>query len=345
MLLPLRRAPKGAYRTLSALPRPFSRPAPATTTSRPRFSSTTTTTTTTTTTRSTPSPPTAANTPPTEEQPPPPPPPRARRSLRPFILSTLFLAAGLVAGNIVRFTIAPPPLPDPGTDMDDALQGKLRDELDALPVVREHEALLSSSGGEWVEVEAWGALGGARRPRPQLGGRTVAWGKERRGGLSAALPLLDDERHVVSQTLAAMKGFGPARRFANRRTRESVTVFWVGGGLTGWPGVAHGGALATAFLEAFGWVGGKAPEDKRTAEPAKLTLTYLAPTMASNFFVLKAAPASSPAPRTDLPPQKDMTKRPVPSDERPSDGGEEWSGTLQAVQGRVCVKANAVLAQ
>lgn len=79
--------------------------------------------------------------------------------------------------------------------------------------------------------------------------------------------------------------------------------------------------------------------------PAKLTLTYLAPTMASNFFVLEAAPSPAPAPSTDLPPQKDMTKRPVPSEERPADGGEEWSGTLRAVQGRVCVKATAVVAR
>ncbi|KAL1647946.1 hypothetical protein SLS58_002270 [Diplodia intermedia] len=269
--------------------------------------------------------------------------------------------------------------------MDEALQGKLREELDRLPVVREFEAkataegdghvgrggdTVGAGGAEWVEVEPWGVgtsasssspsllataaavLGGGRSRRDSGvvlveeeeerdgkskggGGWFGGWGKERQQP-AVAVPqttMMADERHLVAQTLAAMKGFGPARRWVNRATRESVTVFWVGGGLTGWPGVAHGGALAMAFCEAFG-----APS------PAKLTLTYLAPTMASNFFVLRAAPAPpAPAPSTDLPPQKDMTKRPVPSEERPVDGGEEWSATLQAVQGRVCVKAKAVV--
>ncbi|KAF9639495.1 hypothetical protein BFW01_g11301 [Lasiodiplodia theobromae] len=258
--------------------------------------------------------------------------------------------------------------------MDEALQGKLREELDRLPVVREFAAKAAAGAAdgsiageeeaEWVEVEPWGVGmpassspsllataaavlggGGGRRDsgvvlveeeeRKSQGGWFSGWGSSKKDPVVAiSETLLGDEKHMVSQTLAAMKGYGPARRWVNRATRESVTVFWVGGGLSGWPGVAHGGALATAFCEAFG-----------TPSPAKLTLTYLAPTMASNFFVLEAAPSPTPAPSTDLPPQKDMTKRPVPSEERPADGGEEWSGMLRAVQGRVCVKATAVVAR
>ncbi|GME24164.1 aldehyde-activating protein [Neofusicoccum parvum] len=371
-MLPLRRMPN-ASRALSSLARPSHRPRrrasrlppPTTQASTPRFSSTAAPPPPSTSAAK-PAPPSSSTTttttpPPPEQQQqqqhdqPQPPPPRRRRkiSLRPAILATLFLGAGLVTGNIVRFTIAPPPLPDVGTDMDEALSEKLRDELDRLPVVR---SLAAEAGWDdardWVEVAPWGGLS-APSPRTDLGdgkGGGKGWfggwlwgagGKGEEGGTVVYEGLLGDESHLVSQTLGGMKGFGPARRFVNRATRESVTVFWVGGGLTGWPGVAHGGALATAFVEALG-----SPEQKRTGEPASLTLTYLAPTMASNFFVLRVAPSPPPPPPdTDLPPQKDMTKRPVPSEERSADGGEEWSGTLAAVQGKVCVKAKAVLAR
>lgn len=253
-MLPLRRAPNPTSRALfyvaRASHRPHRRPAhlfPTRTTlstTTPRSSSTTTPPPPSssepaakpqplqdaTLSSSSSSPPT---TPPQEPQQPQQQPPRGRRrlklSLRPLILATAFLAAGLVTGNVVRFTIAPPPLPDPGTDMDDALQAKIREELDVLPIIR--DLTCPEGEQEWAEVPPWSGLSSLHR-------RGV---------------VLPDERHLVSQTLAALKGFGPARRFVRRDgSGESVTVFWVGGGLTGWPGVAHGGALATAFLEVFG---------------------------------------------------------------------------------------------
>lgn len=255
----LRRAPNGAPRALASLTRPS--PRPARTSPPPRFSSTTATPPPSSADADAAAKPTPQPDQQQQQQQQAPPPRRHRRSLRPLIYSTLFLAAGLVTGNIVRFTIAPPPLPDPDTDMDDALQGKLREELDALPQVREHERLTATEA-EWVEVGPWGALVARSRADSgvDVGGKKEWFGgwlggeeREKEGGEVVVFEgLLGDEKHAVSQTLAAMKGFGPARKFVNRATRETVLVFWVGGGLTGWPGVAHGGALATAFLEAFG---------------------------------------------------------------------------------------------
>lgn len=294
-MIATRRAPNGASRALSSLARSsrYAAPHPSrftaahrpATTSTPRFSSTTTPSTD----------PSSKPPPPPSSTPPPPKEesqqqqPKKKRSLRPLIYSTLFLGAGLVVGNIVRFTVAPPPLPDAGTEMDEALQGKLREELDRLPVVREFAAKVAAAadaGGEaeWVEVEPWGVGmpppsspsllataaavrgGGGRRDSGVVlvgeeerksqgggGGWFSGWGSSKKDPVVAVSEtLLGDEKHMVSQTLAAMKGYGPARRWVNRATRESVTVFWVGGGLSGWPGVAHGGALATAFCEAFG---------------------------------------------------------------------------------------------
>jgi acyl-coenzyme A thioesterase PaaI-like protein len=56
-------------------------------------------------------------------------------------------------------------------------------------------------------------------------------------------------RQGILSSLSGTRGFGVQRAFWNAETREMVAVVWIGGGLTGWPGVAHGGAIATVFEE------------------------------------------------------------------------------------------------
>jgi hypothetical protein len=50
-------------------------------------------------------------------------------------------------------------------------------------------------------------------------------------------------------TMRGTRGLGVQRAFWNAETKEMVAVVWIGGGLSGWPGVAHGGAIATVFEE------------------------------------------------------------------------------------------------
>lgn len=49
--------------------------------------------------------------------------------------------------------------------------------------------------------------------------------------------------------MSGTRGLGVQRAFWNAETREMVAVVWIGGGLAGWPGVAHGGAIATVMEE------------------------------------------------------------------------------------------------
>lgn len=49
--------------------------------------------------------------------------------------------------------------------------------------------------------------------------------------------------------MSGTRGLGVQRAFWNAETKEMVAVVWIGGGLAGWPGVAHGGAIATIFEE------------------------------------------------------------------------------------------------
>ena len=58
-------------------------------------------------------------------------------------------------------------------------------------------------------------------------------------------------RTLTQQTMAGTRGLGVQRAFWNAATRELIAVVWFGGALSGWPGLAHGGAIATVFDEGF----------------------------------------------------------------------------------------------
>ena len=54
-------------------------------------------------------------------------------------------------------------------------------------------------------------------------------------------------RTLTGESLAGSRGLGVQRAFWNAETKELVAVVWIGGALSGWPGLAHGGAIATIF--------------------------------------------------------------------------------------------------
>jgi hypothetical protein len=166
------------------------------------------------------------------------------------------------------------------------------------------------------------------------------------------------------------RGLGVQRAFWNAETREMVAVVWIGGGMSGWPGVAHGGAIATIFEEVMarmirgpdGSVGahthpvtlqGKVGLTRKTEpvhRPDSLSLTYAKPTYSLDFYVLRASfskpnlPQSEPPPEPEaqptkswlgwLSPQKDLTKKVEASRQT-----EEIVATLESVSGDLCVKA------
>ena len=67
--------------------------------------------------------------------------------------------------------------------------------------------------------------------------------------------------------MSGTRGLGVQRAFWNAETREMVAVVWIGGGLAGWPGVAHGGAIATVMEEVMARMvrGPEGPIGKYTA--------------------------------------------------------------------------------
>ncbi|KAK8215915.1 hypothetical protein IWZ01DRAFT_538882 [Phyllosticta capitalensis] len=222
--------------------------------------------------------------------------------------------------------------------------------LEELPVVK---ALMAEDG--------WAELGDRRVGREELREQLERHAEE-------------EEKHkakgggFVGEQLAASKHLlGPRRVWWNAQKDQGVSVGWAGSGVAGWPTVVHGGAIATALIEAvqlgwegawehkFGGGGGEtaqsaSPSHTPRVQPLQLDLTYLAPTRANEFYVLRFAPSppAIPAERgaeTDLSPSKDMTKREAdPPTQQLAADAEEWTATLEKAEGgKVCVKARIVM--
>ncbi|KAK7536444.1 uncharacterized protein J3D65DRAFT_418717 [Phyllosticta citribraziliensis] len=246
---------------------------------------------------------------------------------------TVFL--GYLAAKPVREFLSPDTAASDEEEQAAGL-GETAQRLDELPVVK---ALRAEEG--WVEI--------ARKPEEES-----ADGKEPAG--------------LVARRLAASAHLlGPRRVWWNGQRREGVSVGWAGPGVTGWPTVVHGGAIAAVVVEAvgLGWEserrGDKGPTPSvpesntpplPSHQPLQLDLTYLAPTRANEFYVLRFAPSPPAVPaqrgaETDLSPRKDMTKREADVDKQPAllaPRTEEWTATLEkALDGRVCVKARVVM--
>ena len=141
-----------------------------------------------------------------------------RRSLRPLIYATAFLFLGLTAGQLFRFTIVPPPLPIPSSREDLILVQALNKDADALPIVQELRVHLE----DWIEHEAYDRQSHA-----------------------------ETEMSLSANIMKGSRGLGVQRQFWNRKDRRMITVIFYGGALAGWPGVTHGGVLATTMEESM----------------------------------------------------------------------------------------------
>lgn len=144
--------------------------------------------------------------------------PKPKRSLRPLIWAAFFLLIGLTTGRVVSAVIIPPPLPVPNTPDDEMLLSYIRSQSDALPIVKE-----LSSDPAWTSWDAYSSF------TPE-----------------------EKERRLSSGPLGGARGLGVQRIFWNEATGEARTVVWIGGATTGWPGVVHGGCLATLLDESLG---------------------------------------------------------------------------------------------
>ena len=183
---------------------------------------------------------------------------KPRRSFyRPLIYGAVFVLVGLTTGNIVRLYLAPP-LPLPGTPTDTAALERLHATAGELPIVKE----LRSHPEEWLEINPHDTLA-------------------------------DNERisHLTAGSLGGVRGLAVHIVFWNETEKRLMSVVYFGGALTGWPGVTHGGCLATVMLESLGRVasGNASPRDSDLDGLVKMMeLQYRAPTLAKAFYVIRA---------------------------------------------------------
>lgn len=211
--------------------------------------------------------------------------PTPKRSLRPYIYATIFLFLGLTAGQYTRLILAPPPLAPAGTKEDDRMVEYLTAQASKLPIVQS-----LSTDPAWTSHDAY-----------------------------TSLPVPERSARLTTGPLAGARALGGYQRiFQNAETGETVTVVWFGGAIAGWPGVTHGGVIATVMDESLGRCAIRQFPGK-SGVTANLELNYLKPVVTNSFYVIRAVP------------EQGVTERKC------------WvQGRLETLEGRVCVESRAL---
>lgn len=155
-------------------------------------------------------------------------------------------------GKFTTATLAPPPLPSPESPEGQKLSATLRANAEALPLAK------SMAGEEWEAWDAYTTPGG--------------------DGLA---------NRLTSGPLAGYGGIGYQRVFHNKVTGEYVVLAWLGRGLAGWPGVVHGGLLATLLDECLARTGMR-ELDGGVGVTARLELGYKRPVKSAGWWVVRS---------------------------------------------------------
>lgn len=109
-----------------------------------------------------------------------------------------------------------------------------------------------------------------------------------------------------------------------------ISVIYLGGALSGFPGVVHGGVLATVLDEGLGRCAiYRFPA--RTGVTANLDVAYKNPTLTNAFYVMKTKPVLVDS---DEIVAKDGTKK--------SDRKLWVTGSIETLEGKVCVESKAL---
>ncbi|ROW16401.1 hypothetical protein VPNG_02898 [Cytospora leucostoma] len=248
------------------------------------------------------SPPTRSSASSSSSTPSSPQPADKRPCRRPRLVSTLLLLLlGLTAGTATRAVLAPPPPLIPGSDADTSLAADVRAAAQHLPLVRQLQ-----TDPDWC-LRHHDAYEGV--PAAQRAGR------------------------ITTGALGGSRGVGAYQHvWHNARTGEALAVIYFGTGTIGWPGVVHGGVIATILDEhsaraALGdpsaLVGGA-----KGLLTAKLDITYKRPTLSSDFYVVRA----SAVPEGEL-----------AEEERGKRARKVWvDARIETVEGQTCVASRAL---
>jgi hypothetical protein len=273
----------------------------------------------------------------------------------------------LIAGNGVRLMIVPPALPPPGSEPDILLLQRLEKDIDRLELVRKMRSsatvtdvdgvgrMTDTSEGGWIELPssrppsapvkwAWKVPGTTGAATAAAGGGSRAPGQE--------------QRTFTDISLAGFRGLGIGRTFYNPHQHALLRVVWFGSGLTGWPGVVHGGSTCTVLSDAMGALiaieelEGVDVHKAGVLDPDSISLTYVKRTTPHDFYAVRVSMQDGSIGEVEekaekatrhIEKEKDMTKQSQPVDKRKTlfGGGARVKvlGTIERLDGTVCVKA------
>jgi len=98
------------------------------------------------------------------------------------------------------------------------------------------------------------------------------------------------EHRLTTGPLGGARGIGSYQKiFNNAATGEMISIIFIGGALSGWPGVIHGGFLSTLMDESLGRCAiRKLPA--KTGVTANLELNYKKPAVTNSFYVVRTMP-------------------------------------------------------
>lgn len=150
------------------------------------------------------------------------------------------LAMGITTGLGARQFAAPLGLPVPGSREDNLILQSLGQDADRLDIV---QSLRKQSFNLHSDAPITGT------------GSTD--GLKAKGWVEVEVDVANDAKvdelgsKGILGAISGTRGLGVQRAFQNAETKELVAVVWIGGGLAGWPSVAHGGAIATIFEESM----------------------------------------------------------------------------------------------
>lgn len=265
-----------------------------------------------------------------------------RRNRTYIIASTVSFALGLGTINLGLHFLSPPALPAPGSREDKMLIGDLNKRIDEefkVKVLRGKclgvsKALKGEEGG-WVEI---------------VPSRDQSTSETEEG--EAESP--HNPKNLIDH-LQGAKALGVERLFYNRADSTLVAIVYFGPDLSGWPGVTHGGLLATSLDEKISLThylcsttnlsalaaaapqrlpgtGSHAklplPSSTIPNEPAQLSIDYKKPTHANDFYVIRVRPAVA---------EEEDVKIPIV--------GHEYVATLERLDATVLVRATAKFAR
>ena len=136
----------------------------------------------------------------------------------------------------------------------------------------------------------------------------------------SSLPEEDRDARLTTGPLGGARAVGAFQRiFYNKDTGESVAVVWFGGAISGWPGVTHGGLVATIMDEQLARCAIRR-FPSHTGVTANLEINYLKPVVTNSYYVIRSMPNKDGF--TDT---------------------KGWvSGRLETLEGKVCIEAKAL---